>query len=527
MNPTTFRLIRNEIRMLYNQFKQAITIPSMLLFYGVTIIGVFFVSLVISSILSFAPMTASLGVMMEEFLDRGMFFGAFAVLSASSVITGYFGLGPAAIITSEDENLLLPAPVKPHQIFLSRYVRRIIRKMAFMVIGLLAILPLLVSANILFFSIVLVLVCVIVFFETNYFLGALSSYIRLYFEGRYKSPLRHFIVVLLGFVMLIPVFPQFTSSFTAAFVFPSNALVLVITEMTGIFSLNVPYLIGVGLQVMMFTIFLLLTASITGYEYYEVFSASKGSEEIEGRFSKIIQGDIDFSNSRFNDPIIWIMLKDFWSRLRSPFQIWKYVYAVAGTIFVLYLNLIHPPWFRPLTVPPNLAFAVVPAFALMLILLIQMSSVTSMLSFVDEKDNVYLLKASPFRSKDIVLAKFLLSFVEVGIAAIPACGFLIYIMRIEGYLALITLAAPLVILFTATGVAVGAYVPVMTNDPKTLPVPLAFSYPIINLSLGAAMILVVAIFADSILVLVVLPVYCLGLTIFFLATSVRALDSYK
>jgi len=527
MNPTTARLIRNEIRMLFNQFKQAITIPSMLLFYGVTLIGVFFVSLVISSLLSFAPMMASLGVMMEEFIDRTMFYGAFAVLSASSVVTGYFGLGPAAVITTEDENLLLPAPVKPHQIFLSRYTRRIIRKMSFVVIGLLAILPLLTSANILFFSIVLVLVCVIIFFETNYFMGALSSYIRLYFEGRYKSPLRHIVVVLLGFVMLIPVYPVFNSTFTAAFVFPSSALTLVITEMTGIFSLDVPFMLGVGLQIMMFTIFLLLTASITGYDYYEVFSASKGSEEIEGRFSKVIRGDIDFSNSRFNDPIIWIMLKDFWSRLRSPFQIWKYVYAVAGTIAVLYLNIVHPPWFRPLSVPPNLAFAVVPAFALMLILLVQMSSVTSMLSFVDEKDNVYLLKASPFRSTEIVFAKFMLSFIEVGIAAIPACGFLIYIMRIEGYLALITLAAPLLILFTASGVAVGAYVPVMTNDPKTLPVPLAFSYPIINLSLGAVMILVVAMFADSVLVLIVLPVYCLGLSLLFLAAAVRALNNYK
>ena len=100
-------------------------------------------------------------------------------------------------------------------------------------------------------------------------------------------------------------------------------------------------------------------------------------------------------------------------------------------------------------------------------------------------------------------------------------------MKIEGYLPLITLAAPLVILFTATGVAVGAYVPVMTNDPKTLPVPLAFSYPIINLSLGAIMILIVAMFANSILVLIMLPAYCIGLTLFFLAASVRALDSYK
>ena len=527
MRPTTFRLIRNEVRMLFNQFKQALTLPSMLLFYGVTIVGVFFVSLVISSLLAFAPMMTSLGLMIEEFVDRGMFFAVFAIVSASSVVTGYFGLGPASVITAQDESLLLPAPVKPHQIFLSRYTRRIVRKLAFLFLGLVSILPLLTSANILFFSIVLVLVCVVIFFETNYFMGSLCSYIRLNIEKRYANPLRHIVVVVLGIVVLVPAYPLFTSTFTAAFVFPSNALTLVITEMTGIFALNVPFLLGVGLQIMMFTIFLLLTASICGYEYYEVFSASKGSEEIEGRFSKVIRGNIDFSNSRFNDPTVWLMLKDFWSRLRSPFQIWKYVYAVVGTSFVLYLNIVHPPWFRPLVVPPNLAFAIVPAFALMLILLIQMSSVTSMLSFVDEKDNVYLLKASPFRSKDVVLAKFLLSLVEVGIAAIPACGFLIYIMKIEGYLPLITLAAPLVILFTATGVAVGAYVPVMTNDPKTLPVPLAFSYPIINLSLGAIMILIVAMFANSILVLIMLPAYCIGLTLFFLAASVRALDSYK
>ncbi len=527
MRPTTSRLIRNEIRMLYNQFKQAITTPSMLLFYGVTIVGVFFVSMVISSLLNFAPLISQIGLQIEDVIDPGMFYAAFGVLSASSIVRGYFGLGPAAVITSEDENLLLPAPVRPHQIFLSRYTRRLIRKMAFVMIGLLAILPLLSSANMLFFSTAFILLCVMIFFETNYLLGSMSSYIRLYLEKRIKSPLRHGIVILLGLAFLLPTYPVFTSSFTAAFVFPSNSLVLVITEMTGVFSMGLPFLLGVFLQFMSFTICLLLTANICGYDYYELFSHAKGNEQNEGRFSKIIHGDIDFSNSRFSDPIIWIILKDFWSRLRSPLQIWKYVYAIIGTIFVLYLNLVHPIWFRPMLIPNNLSFAVVPAFILMMILLIQMSSVTSMLSFVDEKENVYLLKASPFKSKDIVLAKFLLSLIEVTIATIPACGFLIYILRIEGYLALITLAAPLVILFTSSGVAIGAYVPVITNDPKTLPVPLAFSYPIINLSLGAGMILLVAMFAESTLILFVLPAYTLGLSLLFLALSVRAINAYK
>ncbi|MHA1614649.1 MAG: hypothetical protein ACTSYJ_07360, partial [Candidatus Thorarchaeota archaeon] len=74
---------------------------------------------------------------------------------------------------------------------------------------------------------------------------------------------------------------------------------------------------------------------------------------------------------------------------------------------------------------------------------------------------------------------------------------------------------------------IGAYVPVITNDPKTLPVPLAFSYPIINLSLGAGMILLVAMFAESSWILFVLPAYSIGLTLLFLTIAVLAIDAYK
>ncbi len=150
-----------------------------------------------------------------------------------------------------------------------------------------------------------------------------------------------------------------------------------------------------------------------------------------------------------------------------------------------------------------------------------------MLSFVDERDNIYLLKSSPFNPRDIILSKYLLSLFEVAVTVIPACGLLIYFIHIEGYLAIITLVAPLTILFAATGSAVGAYVPVLTNDPKTLPVPLAFSFPVINLGLGALMVYLVAIFSSSILIIVILPLYTLSLVYLFLAISVRALNTYK
>jgi hypothetical protein len=519
--------MKNEIRMLFNQFKLAITTPSMLLFYGVTFVGVFFVSNVISSFLSFAPLLFNFSSLLEDTIDAGMIFAAAAFLSASSVVSGYFGLGPAAVLTEEDESLMMSAPIKPHQIFISRYTRRIIRKITFLTLGVLSVLPLLMSASLLFFSAISILVVVIIFLEINYFLGAMSSYVRLWISHKTQHRLRHLIVIVLGFLTLIVTHPWLLSNVAAIYVAPSNALVLFLTESTGLFSHGINPVYSVIFILIGFTICLLVTANITGYDYYEIFSANKGREQTEGRFSKIIRGQVDFSRSRFNDPMIWIMLKDFWSRLRSPMQIWKYVYAVFGTVFVVYLNIVRPLWFPPIMVPMELSFALIPAFVLMLILFVQMASVTSMLSFVDERDNVYLLKASPFKSADIILSKYLLSLFEIIITVIPACGFLIYFIHIQGYLAVITLAAPLAILFAATGSAIGAYVPVLTNDPKTLPVPLAFSFPVINLGLGAIMLFLVAAFADSILIIVILPLYTLSLVFLFLAASIRALDTYK
>jgi hypothetical protein len=501
-----YELLRNEVRMLYNQFKQTITTPSMFLFYVITIFGVFFVSMVISSLVTLTPVFYQMTAVLEDVIDRDMLFAAFGLLSATSVVSGYFGLGPASGLTTIQENVLLPAPVLPYQVFLGNYVRRIVRKTIFVMLGLLAILPLLTDVNLLFFNTAFLIISLIIFLETNYFLGAISSY--------------------MGALVLLPTLPEFTSSITLIFLAPSNIFLIIFTEMTGLFSIDLNIMTAFFFQCLIFTIFLLITANICSYDYYELFSLVKGEQETQGNFSRFARGEVDFSNTRFKDPMVWIMLKDFYSRLRSPFQIWKYVYAVVGTIFALYLNLFHPYWFGSIQVPNNLTFAVVPAFLLMMILFIQMSSVTSMLSFVDEKENVYLLKASPFKTRDIVLAKYLLSLFEVNIAAIPACGLLVYILRVEGYLALITLVAPMTILFTAIGTAIGAYVPALTNDPRTLPVPLAFSYPILNLSLGALMIFIVGFFANAQILLLILPLYCISLTVLFLGIATKALNSY-
>ncbi|MFX1260709.1 MAG: hypothetical protein ACFFAZ_01350 [Promethearchaeota archaeon] len=520
-------MAKNEVRMLWNQFKRTIRSPSMLMFYAITIIGVYFVSSIISTVLSFRDVVFVLGVMVEEVLDRGTLFAAMGVLTLSSVVGGYFGIGVAASLTGDDEAIMLGAPVKPYQLFMSRYIRRFVRKLVFVIAGITAILPIVTSANLLFIPLFLLLVATIVYFEVNYFFGGIASYLRIKLEKRTRHPLRHMFVVLLGLAVFLPTIPQITGRYSEAMTFPSNAFAYIVTEVTGVLAWGYGPIIGLVFLPLGFLISFLLLATLCDSAYYEIFAAAVGREKVEGRFSKIIRGQIDFTQTRFSDPMFWIMLKDFWSRMRSPLQIWKYVYVALGTAFVVYINVFRPASLAPFQIPPDLISTAIPAFLIIVLLMIQLSSVTSLLSFVDEQENIYLLKASPFKPIDIVLAKYLLSLIEVAMAAIPILGFIAYFFRVEGFVSLLSLAAPLILMFTATGVAIGAYVPVVTNDPRILPVPLAFSFPVINLTLGAALIGLVAALAHEQLILVALPFYTLIIVFMFLQAGVHAMGSFR
>jgi hypothetical protein len=499
----------------------------MLMFYGITILGVYFVSIIVTTVLSFGSVVFMLGVLVEDVLDRGTIFTAMGVVTLSSVVGGYFGLGPAAILTENDESVILSAPVKPYQLFMSRYVRRLVRKIVYVFAGLVAIFPLVSSANILFLPLFTLLISVIIYLEVNYFLGGIASYFKVKLQQRTGNPIRHLLVVLLGLLAILPTIPLITSNYVESMLFPSNAFAYIVTEVTGILSWGYGPLVGLQFLVLGFLISFLFLSALCDFDYYEIYATALGREKVEGRFSKIVRGQVDFTETRFSDPMSWIMLKDFWSRMRSPLQVWKYVYVILGTIFVLYLNIVRPATFAPMQIPPELSSTAIPAFLLIVLLMIQLSSVTSLLSFVDEQENIYLLKASPFKPMDIILAKYLLSLIEIGMASIPILGFIAYFFRVQGFIALLTLAAPLILIFTASGIAIGAFVPVITNDPRTLPVPLAFSFPVVNLTLGAALIGLVAALAHEQVILVALPFFTLAIVFLFLVAGVRALDSFR
>jgi hypothetical protein len=213
--------------------------------------------------------------------------------------------------------------------------------------------------------------------------------------------------------------------------------------------------------------------------------------------------------------------------MRTPLQFWKYVYFAAGMLLVLWLNLVQPSSLPPLQIPSQLSASAVPAFLMVLVILCQMSSMSALVSFLDEKDNIYLLKTSPFRKSDIILAKYVGSLFESAISLLPVLGLSFYFFHPQGSMVFVTLSIPFLILFNASGIMIGSYVPVLTNDPENPPVPMVFSFPTINLGMGALIVVIVNSFLKSTLLLLILPTLVVLLSVLFLGLSVSALDAFK
>ncbi len=527
MTANTISLLENEIRMLFNHLKRTITTPSMLLFYAIMLVGTYLVSSIIAILGSYEQLFVSVATMLEATIDRSMVMSALGLVSLSAVIGGYFGRGPSVELTETDEYIMMPMPARPYQLFLAKYIRRILRKLGFAFLALLVVLPLVFSSNLLPIPLGGLIVCFIVFMEINYFLGGISFQIRSRLDRRFKTPFRHFILLFLALAAYIPTLPQVTVHPISSLLVPSNAFAYIIMELTGIFAYGLGPLIGVICLFLGYPIVFLVVVNFVDQDYYERFALKTSNEGDESRISRMVRGEVDFSESRFNDPLMWVFLKDFWSKMRKPFQFWKYFYFCIGMAIALYLNIVRPTWLPPLIIPHGLSYAAVPAFLLVLILLTQVASVNALLSFVDEKENIYLLKSSPFKASDIVLAKYLLSLVEVTLTVVPIVGFLAYFMRVEGSFYLLTLVAPLVLIFSATGVMVGAYIPVFTNEPSDPPVPLAFGFPAINIGLGVLLMAILATYAENIQLVQIMPAFVVMVVLGLLALATFALRSYK
>ncbi|MHA1742593.1 MAG: hypothetical protein ACTSVD_10955 [Candidatus Thorarchaeota archaeon] len=525
MTVGTIRLLANEIRMLVNYVKRTLTTTSMLVFYAVMLGGAVFVSWVLAKVGAFALVFGEAHSLLSSMLTLENVVTGMGLLLVSALVSGYAGAGPASVLQTPDEYVMMVAPVWPHQLFIARYARRLIRKAAYVILITAVLFPMLSALGVSTLAAASFLVVIVVLLETLY----LASVIGFYLMRNTRSlPLRWRACVLVVPVIVLSVLilspPPIAD--IALLVVPTHLLGVVLAVEAGITSTNLPPAILYFMVILEYSILLLVTTALSDDQYYEAFTERQSRRESSSRAERIVRGDIDFSQSRFEDPMVWILMKDFWSRMRSPLQFWKYTGFAASIAVVVIMWVVFPSSLLLYSVVADFGEALIPAFVIVELLIVQMTSMSALLSFVDESDNIYLLRASPFRDMDIVLAKYLGSLFEVAVATVPILLWIVYLFPLNEILAIGSLVVPFVLLFCATGVLIGAYVPVLTNEPRNPPVPLVFSFPTINLFLGgllgAAALLLRP--ADA---LIAIPSVTSGLVLFFLLMAKRALREFK
>ncbi len=519
----TTTLMGNELRMMWNNFRRTITTPSMLMFYAIMIGGTYF----ISSVLVFTrigPLIFRESAMaIAEFLAPETILSGLGLLMIGSIVSGYFGLGPAAVLQASDEYVMMPAPVWPHQVFMSRYVRRLVRKFAFVLIVTWVVSPILVAVDISVIYALQFLFVVIVLFEINYLLSAVAFYMhRQGFHIR-RRLIRYALHLIFPLMFLFVLFPEYNMTGLAVLAAPSSCIGIILMGMMGLIIVG-DAIFGLALIIATWYIALyLFVALVSSNNYYEAYTSRQEQKTNENRIVRIIRGEVDFSTTRFNDPMIWIVLKDFWSSMRSSAQFWKYLSIAIGIIGGVILWIVRPQFFPIVSISP---FILKVALIFMEILIVQMVSISSLISFVDEKDNVYLLKVSPFRNSDIVLAKYIRSVIESGFALIPMLLILSYLFNFVDTVPVLSFTIPVLFVFSAIGVMIGAYVPVFTNEPQHTPIPLIFAFPTVSLSIGVALMFMLFWLPPEQFVLL-FPLTVVALVFLFLLLAIRALRSYK
>ncbi len=520
----THALVFVEMREVLNGVRRTAKSASLLGFYAVMVCGGIFISWVLGQVASAGSMLASVPVLLRDYLTVESVATVLGLVMASSLISGMFGSGTTSVLRPPDEFALMPAPVGPHQIFVARYARRILRKLTIALIIVLVLYPMTIRTALSLGEISLAVLGALGLLEFVFLLSLLGYTLRHRASGLGRLK-KLAVYVCVGCIALALVHPATNSNPVLGLLLPSSLISLVALSAAGILQTQFLWplmgLIGIDFLIM----FLVVTVSVERGDY-ERYIARPTPVSRPTRLERAVRGEVDFSQSRFSDPMMWVILKDFWTRMRSPLQFAKYVSAAGASVVAVLLWVVFPYAATRITLPVSTRNLIPYAFFLVEMAFLHVASTTSLLSFSDERENIYLLRVSPLPRSSVVLAKFVGSLVESLIASVPALLLLAYFVTFDGVLSLVVLALPLLSLFCATGTMIGAYIPVFTNEPSSPPIPLVFAFPVINLALGGLLGYFV-LQVSGLLLILAIPLFVLAAVWFFLSRASRALLNYR
>ena len=416
-------------------------------------------------------------------------YGLLSLLVAQQLVKAFMGVPLAADSEPADADLLFPAPVQGHVFFTAKYLRSIPRRLLFFVYGFIALQPV-----IWFFGLKygLTIPTFLIFLFVAFLLseiGSISAH-TVYAFRKYLSRRRYwkrwyrlifYAGTIIGTILLLSPIYILNGQLVPSHIY-NLAHMLVALGTEGYFAhLHYPSIPGVLLGLLIAYLLILFIARvlsdrITVDLFEDLAIVTRGRGSMRGFLSRL---PIRYTANK--SPLRAILRKDAVSGIRKPGKVLYIGGLIANYIFAIFFVALIPAFQAIFPLPPVFVPFTRGLFAILLVVIIPLLSITASDPFRDEYGTIYLIRLAPIPPVQFAFIKYIQQLVTPFLLSIP---FAVYFAVVLGDLGLLPLAAAVIphaiLLSTVIGVALGSRYPYAIRGKSETPVALMVTYPVIS-----------------------------------------------
>jgi hypothetical protein len=423
----------------------------------------------------------------------------YAVLSliiAQQIVKAIMGVPLESQTERADVDFLFPAPMKGHVFFSAKYIRSIPRRVTVYVYVIIAFQPILWYFG-MFFGLTYELFSIFLVF--TFLLAEIGSVAT---QGLYSlhkfvlQPRSKRLIIRIGFyLILIICIVLLLSPFwpVNAFLLPSPIYNLAYLLVAILFSgappgsegsityLHFPALpwVFIGLIIAYLIILILtrwLTDKITIDMYEQIGSVARRKGPSLGSLSRL-----PISFNRAKSPIRALINKDFVTGLRKSGKSFYIIGLFANFVFAGVFAIMAPIIMTPLPLPLEIVPILETLYAVLLVVIVPLLTISSSDPFQGEYGTLYLLRLSQIRPLQITFVKYLQFLVTPICLALP---FAVYFAVFLGSFYLLVVALAIlphaILIATAIGIGLGSRYPYALRTKNETPIALLITFPVLS-----------------------------------------------
>jgi hypothetical protein len=423
-------------------------------------------------------------------------YAVLTLIIAQQIVKAIMGVPLESQTERADVDFLFPAPMKGHVYYSAKYIRSVPRRITVYLYVIITFQPILWYFGI-FFGLTIVTFCLFLFI--TFLLAEIGSVATQGLYSLHKFVLQprskrlgirigFYLILMIGIVLLLsPVWPVGTILLPSPLYSLAYLLVAILFSgapqgsdgsITYLHLSVLPWVL-LGLIFTYLVVLILtrwLTDKVTLDMYEEICTVARRKGTSLGLLSRL---SISFTSAK--TPLRALINKDFVTGLRKSGKSFYLFGLLANFVFAGLFTVMAPLIMAPLPLPPEFTTILETLYAVLLIVIVPILTISSSDPFQGEYGTLYLLRLSQIRPLQLTFVKYLQFLVTPICLAIP---FAVYFAVFLGsyYLLVVALAIipHAIFIATAIGIGLGSRYPYGLRTKNETPIALLISFPVLS-----------------------------------------------